>query len=134
VGRTREGTQGTKVLRLRPEDVMLAVALIAIPVATLLRNGARAGGPAAAYISQGGKLVEVVPLDRDRVFDFAAGKTRMKLEVKAGGIRVVESNCPKGLCCREGRIDRPGRPIVCVPNRVVIEVRGRKPDYDAETY
>lgn len=115
-------------------DAILTAALAAFCVQAIVRRTAGADGPAVAYIYQRNSLKEVVSLKQEGTREFRAGKAQMKLEVRAGGIRVVESNCPERFCVRTGRISRQGQTIVCVPNRVVIEVRGGRRGYDAETY
>jgi hypothetical protein len=44
------------------------------------------------------------------------------LEVRDGRVRMVDSACPDKLCVKTGWISSPGESIVCLPNRVVIEV------------
>ncbi len=44
------------------------------------------------------------------------------LEIEGGRVRMVDSACPDKLCVRTGWISRPGESIVCLPNRVVVEV------------
>ncbi len=60
----------------------------------------------------------------------------MLIEVKHGAVRVVRSDCPRGICRRAGWISKPGSTIVCVPNRVLIEILGKRDGkaYDAVTY
>ena len=43
-------------------------------------------------------------------------------EVKPGAIRMKSSPCPAHYCMETGWINRPGAVIVCVPNRIVIEI------------
>jgi len=43
-----------------------------------------------------------------------------------------EADCPDKICYSPEYISRPGETIVCLPNRVVIEVKGEKPDADDE--
>ncbi len=123
-----------RYLRLNVADVLLVAALIGLPVLALVRGSARARESAAAYVYRDGRLVAVLALDRDREFAVESGRYRLLLEVRDGGVSVKESSCPRGICRHTGHIDRPGRPIVCIPGRVVVEVRGRYPGYDAETY
>ncbi len=35
-----------------------------------------------------------------------------------------ESSCPDKTCIKQGRIDRPGEIIVCLPNKVTVEITG----------
>ncbi|KNF09465.1 protein of unknown function DUF1312 [Gottschalkia purinilytica] len=46
-----------------------------------------------------------------------------KLEINKGKVRVVEANCPDQLDVKQGYITRPGEMIVCLPNRLVIEIK-----------
>jgi hypothetical protein len=124
-----------KLDRVTVLDILLVAALVFLPGWALVRSWHTAGGQAAAYVYQGGRLLGVYRLDREQVVVVGdKAKPDMKLEVKNGGIRVVESNCPKGVCRHAGWVRTPGRSIVCVPNRVLIEVKGRQSEYDAESY
>ena len=81
------------------------------------------------------RLLGAYQIDRDQVV-FIGDQPRpdMKIEIKGGAIRVAESSCPKGVCKQAGWIRTPGRSIVCVPNKVLIELRGERRGYDAESY
>jgi len=47
-------------------------------------------------------------------------------------VGMYEADCPDKICYSPEYIGRPGETIVCLPNRVVIEVKGEKPDADDE--
>ena len=121
--------------RLTVLDVLLVAALIALPGRTLVRSWRAGREQPVAYIYHDNRLLGVYQLDRPQIV-FIGDKARpdMKIEIKDGAIRVAESNCPRGLCKQAGWVRTPGRSIVCVPNRVVIELKGRRTDYDAESY
>ncbi len=48
------------------------------------------------------------------------------LEAGDGKIRVIEENSPKHLCSRQGFVKRKGDTIVCLPNEIVIVLKGEK--------
>ena len=48
------------------------------------------------------------------------------LEVSEDGIRVIEANCPDTLDVKFGRIDKVGQAIICIPNRLVIQIKSRQ--------
>jgi hypothetical protein len=130
VGSDRAGPP-RRLLRLGALDVLLAAALVALPAWTLVRGARRAGERAEARISRAGKLLGVYPLDRDARVDVGDAMT---VEIHAGRVRVAESNCPKGICKHSGWVGTPGRSIICVPNKVVIELVGAGGGYDTESY
>ncbi|HHY80426.1 MAG TPA: NusG domain II-containing protein [Thermoanaerobacter sp.] len=50
------------------------------------------------------------------------------LLVKDGGVKVIYAECPDKICIKEGFIDKPGQSIICLPFRIVVEIRGVKND------
>lgn len=48
------------------------------------------------------------------------------LEVNEDGVRVIEANCPDKLDVKFGRIDKVGQAIICIPNRLVIQIKSRQ--------
>jgi hypothetical protein len=112
-------------------DIALVVALAALPAWSLVRAARARAGRVEVRITRAGKLVGAYPLDRDARISIDED---MVVEVQSGRVRVAESDCPKGVCRHAGWFGSPGRAIVCVPNRVVIEVRGAARGYDAESY
>ncbi len=49
---------------------------------------------------------------------------RNTLVIEGGSVRVTDVSCPDRLCEKQGQISGSGETIVCLPNRVVITVRG----------
>lgn len=48
----------------------------------------------------------------------------LTIEIKDGGVCVVKSGCPDGICKATGRITAAGQTIACVPEGVVIRIVG----------
>lgn len=121
--------------RLTLLDVLLVAALAALPGWALVRTWRTAREEREAWVYQAHRLVGVYRLDVDKTIVIGdQAMPHMKIEVRNGAIRVAESDCPKGVCRQTGWVRTPGRSIICVPNRVLVEVRGRSAHYDAESY
>jgi len=121
--------------RLTFLDVLLIAALLVLPVWGLAHIWRAARERPVAYIYQNNQLLGAYQLDRDQVIAVGdKAHPAMRIEIRDGAVRVAESNCPKGVCKHVGWIRAPGRSIVCVPNRVLIELKGESKDYDAESY
>lgn len=45
-------------------------------------------------------------------------------EIKNGKVSMISAQCPDQLCRRQGPIHRQGETIVCLPNKVVLEIKG----------
>ncbi len=51
--------------------------------------------------------------------------------VEKGQISMLDADCPDGLCIKQGAITDGVRPIVCLPNNVVIKLTDDENDTDA---
>ncbi len=51
--------------------------------------------------------------------------------VEKGQISMQEADCPDGLCIKQGAITDGVRPIVCLPNNIIIKLTDDEADVDA---
>ncbi len=120
-GILRHLTWGDRLLIL---SVLLG-GILAIPIL----NG-RAGGKAeVALVKVYDQVVERLALGQDRKLSVTGRLGETVIEVKEGRVRVVKSPGPLQICVNRGWISKPGEAIICLPNRVIIEIPGRS-DYD----
>lgn len=114
--------------RLKRELALLGALLLAAGISYVLLNGKDAGGTAVVKLGQ--SVIREVPLAVDGSYSVtgADGSWLLTCVVKDGGIRVSESSCPDHLCVDMGTVSHAGETIVCLPNQVVITVRGGSSD------
>ena len=56
------------------------------------------------------------------------------LMVKDGAADITDASCPDGICVNHRAISRQSETIVCLPNKVVVEIQnGEKSDVDSMT-
>jgi len=48
------------------------------------------------------------------------------LELESNRVRVIEADCPDELDVKKGWIENVGESIVCLPNKLVIEIKGSR--------
>jgi len=89
-------------------DIITALALLAVAGALLLLRGTGAG---KVYVN--GE-------------EAAASMTvnQVEIEIDGGRARVIDSPCRDRLCVHAGWLERPGDVAVCLPRRVIVEIRG----------
>lgn len=46
------------------------------------------------------------------------------IEISGGFARVSHADCPDKLCVRQGAVSKSGETIVCIPNRLSLQVGG----------
>ncbi len=51
--------------------------------------------------------------------------------IKDGSVRMKSATCPDKLCVNQGQIHNKGEAIICLPNKVVVEISGKREDIDA---
>ena len=94
-----------------------------------------AGTGVVARITLDGELVEEIDLSAvTDPYTFTLegpGGFTNTIEVEHGRIRVLEAGCPDQVCVNQGYISDGTVPIVCLPNRLVIEIVGGGDSLDA---
>ena len=79
-----------------------------------------------AVITVDGKVCKTVDLKSAKDEKIQIGN--MLIYADNGEIWVSCSDCPDGLCENTGKIKRAGQIIACVPNKVVITIKGVEAD------
>lgn len=91
-----------------------------------------------ADIYQDGNLLSSIPLD-DVTVPYSFTVTGIngcvnEIEVRSGSIGIISADCPDKLCVHQGFISNNRLPIVCLPNRLVIQLRESDFAADIVTY
>ncbi len=97
-------------------DVVLILLLLAAAAAGFSLLSAGTGGSSVKITKNGGQ-VGVYPLNRD---DYIIIDGHNSVRIEGGRVWMEHADCPDGYCLKMGKITRGS--IICLPNRVVIEV------------
>lgn len=105
-------------------DLVLIAALLAVLSAAgaclyLLR-----GEGTTVTVKVDAQVVGVYPLSEDRVVDIPSQQGHNQLVIRDGQAVMETATCPDGICVAHHPIHREGESIVCLPNRVVVEISG----------
>jgi hypothetical protein len=104
--------------------IILSAALLVSAVAAFLL----ARTPASiALIELDGVLIERLDLSivaEPYSFTVESNSGFNIISVDKGRIRISESDCPDGICVRQGWISGGSVPIVCLPHRLIIRLEG----------
>ncbi len=89
-----------------------------------------------AVIIQDGRVLRSMNLDSDLVAETIKvdGKYKHLIIVEPGRIRFSEADCPGRICVRTGWLEEAGDTAVCIPDKIIIKVRGRADSIDAISY
>lgn len=117
--------------RIKPGDIVLIVLLVAAGFALLFsysRASASEKGSIAVVEVNGREVKRIALGDGQELREFKINGVNgiTLVEVQGGRVRVHKSECRDKICIGEGWVDTAGRAIVCLPNRVVVRVTGRR--------
>lgn len=120
---------GTRLLT--PLDALLVLALLlagagGVWLSRQQPSDGAAGTGQWARVEVDGRLVARLSL-RESGERWVTGRYGdMLIETAPGRVRVKDERplCPRRICLSTGWIDRPGVPIVCVPNHLVVRIEG----------
>ena len=119
---------------MKPLDYVTLVGAAALVVA--ISTAVYGGGSARTTIHVTGPSVEYLfdSTVEDRVaVRGPIGETVVL--IADGGARVASSPCDNQICVRTGHVERAGRWIACLPNRVFVSIEsGQRSDIDARSY
>ena len=90
---------------------------------------------AVAKVTISGQLYGTYSLKKDQEIEIVAGETVTNvLRIRNGKADMIAANCPDLLCVHQKAILRQRETIVCLPNKVVVEIiEGEEPEVDAVT-
>ncbi len=94
------------------------------------------------YFKDGGSFAEIYA-DGELLYriDLENVESSYEIPIEHGGhtnivlvenkkISIKSANCPDKLCVKQGAIHNSSYPIVCLPNKIVIQIDGGSANYD----
>ena len=114
-------------------DIILVLSMVIIAAAAfLIINFAVKKDGSYAVIKVDGNVIKTLDLNSGEttieVNGYQGGVNRVV--INDGKVSMTEADCPDELCVKTGKISWVGETIVCLPHRVVVEIKG-SPDDDS---
>ena len=101
-------------------DIILVLSLLLVSLSVFLIIALTRDDGAFAVVSVDGREVAEYPLSRDGEYSLNGGTNILVIE--GGRAYMKSATCPDGLCIHQGKKHRSGERIVCLPNRVMVEI------------
>jgi len=115
---------------MKKADIILTVSLLlaALLLGGFLLFGREQGQTVEVHID--GKLYTTVMLSQPQTITIDEKSAHCVIEIEDGSVRMISSDCPDQLCVHQGAIHKAGESIICLPQRIVIEIKGKVQGYD----
>lgn len=109
---------------IRKGDIILLIVLLLLGAAlSWLSVRGRVTGT-TAVVRVNGKEYGTYSLAQDRTIRIRRGDRKNVIVIRGGEVSMRSSTCKNQICVRHDPISNQNESIVCLPNRVSIEIKG----------
>lgn len=116
---------------MNKNDLRLIIILCVISICCIFifKIFSKKGGNALVYYD--GDLIKTINLNVDSDYIVSGFNGDVLINVKDGKIKVLDENSPLHLCSKQGYVGSNYESIVCLPNKIVINISDDSIEYDA---
>ncbi len=104
-------------------DALLALCTLVLSLGTLFCLSFLKKDGAYAVVIVDGKEHARHALSQSTAVEIATEHGRNTLKIENGKASIISADCPDGLCASHAPVSRAGEAIVCLPNKLVVEIR-----------
>lgn len=77
-------------------------------------------------IQVNGECIQTFWQDEEVEYTIKSDNGENTLQISEGKVWLSEADCPDKICVNTGKIQYPGQSIICLPHKVVIEIKEEK--------
>ncbi|MBN1291464.1 MAG: NusG domain II-containing protein [Candidatus Latescibacteria bacterium] len=105
-------------------DIILVITFLLASIISIAAIRYVSGGGKHVIVEVDGRHVLELSLDTDVTTTVTGPLGDTKIRVEGGAVRILDSSCPHKYCAGMGFIRHRGEVIICVPNHVIVSIRG----------
>lgn len=110
---------------LKKKDlILMGIILCIAAVLSLVHHFTGESGKETVIVKVDGEVEGSYPLTEERTIEINHGTNI--LEIKNGEASMIEADCPDQICVHQKAISANGESIICLPNKIVVEVESDK--------
>ena len=113
---------------VKKSDIIFLTGIFALGLVLFVFNTARETTADTVRVVSGGGDFGVYSLYEDREIIIGGGNELNVIVIEAGEVKMKEADCFNGDCLRQRPASKGGQSIVCLPNKVVVQIEGTKTD------
>ena len=115
----------------KKDIIIIALALLAALALYLVSQVSLGAEASVVVVTVDGKEVLRKPLAMENRYEIAQEDGSLNvIRVEDGAVFMEEANCRDGLCIRQGKMRNGAKTIVCLPHKVVVQLKGDAPAGD----
>lgn len=115
----------------KKDIIIITLALLAALALYLVSQVSLGAQASVVVVTVDGEEVLRRPLAMEDRYEIAQDDGSLNIiRVQDGAVWMEEANCRDGLCIRQGRMKNGAKTIVCLPHKVVVQLKGDAPAGD----
>ena len=107
---------------IKKADIILLIVILAVGIPMSVLSLTAGTGGDKVKISADGQVYGIYPLDEDGEIEVTEDGHTNHITIKDGQVSMSYSTCLNQVCVNTGAISETKDSIVCLPNRVVVEI------------
>lgn len=107
---------------IKKADIILLIVILAVGIPMSVLSLTAGTGGDKVKISTDGQVYGIYPLNEDCEIDVTEDGHTNHITIKDGQVSMSYSTCRNQVCVNTGAISQTKDAIVCLPNRVVVEI------------
>ena len=107
---------------IKKADIILLIVILAVGIPMSVLSLTAGTGGDKVKISTDGQVYGIYPLNEDCEIDVTEDGHTNHITIKDGQVSMSYSTCLNQICVNTGAISETKDAIVCLPNRVVVEI------------
>ena len=123
----RRSTGKNQGIKMKKKDIILIAAVLAISLISFA---------AIKMTQKDGKEVYKTSIKKDQIYQIPEENGTNVMQIKDGKVTMKKADCKDQICADHKAIEKSGETIVCLPHKVVIEIRsedGKEQELDGVT-
>ena len=108
---------------MRKRDLYLVVGIVIVAVIGILVVLMNQKEGKQVVITVDGEVYEEVSLEEEKTIEVDTEHGKNVVRIENGSVFMEEADCPDQICVEHKTISKSGETIVCLPHKVVVEVK-----------
>ena len=102
--------------------IIISILIIAAGISWLVINILSGSKGDHVEIMKGSAIEKIIPLGTDGEYEIKSDDLVNIVRIKNGQVWMEEANCPDRLCVKQGKIDKNGQSIICLPHKITVKI------------
>lgn len=116
---------------IKKADILLAIVFIVLGLCVSYAASFHSSTGSTVLISVDGKEYGSYALNKNRTVTVKQDGHTNVIVIKNSSVSMTESDCKNQVCVHTGAISKVSQSIICLPNKVVVQIEGKDGEYDA---